>query len=306
MGNLAENKFKKKIRDQIEFYFSDSALSKDHYLQELISQNKKQYVPLYELISFRRLQSLTRDLDLIAESLEQSETLELSEDKESVRRKVPLSRHFNDLHLTVLCGDVKIVFSNKEEVKNFCERNIRYKGKVIVTRCLSKYRMSEIYSPRKQIHSPRKKSHKSRKQEAKSNKKGKRGTVRSSSFPIEDGLELLKSNVRKGSILKISGFEKKPHHNKLFHTFKKIGRIKRIIWENSCYYIVFVYPIKNKIEDGSSVKIRKLNKYAWTKQEAGITVKFNILKGEQEGNFLLNILPKHSKKRRRTNSNSDL
>ncbi|KAJ6245916.1 la-related protein [Anaeramoeba flamelloides] len=279
MGNKAQRELAKKIKDQIELYFSDSALSRDRFLKGLIEKNEEGYVSFLDLLRFNRLREISEDIELIAKSLEKSETLELSEDKKSVRRKVPLPEDFSDDHLTVFCGSANIIFSTEEEAKNVCEQVINYKGKLIFTMLINEFKQA--------LKTQRQK------------KKPSRGNVRRSSLPIEDGLEILKSSVKGGSVLKISGFEEEPDQKKLTKSFQKTGKIQKIIWKDSFTYIVFFEPINDKIKDGVSVKLGELSASAWTKEEAEEKVELKILDGEEEGNFLLNILSHKRKKRRR-------
>ncbi|KAJ3448796.1 lupus la protein [Anaeramoeba flamelloides] len=314
MGNKAQRELAKKIKDQIELYFSDSALSRDRFLKGLIEKNEEGYVSFLDLLRFNRLREISEDIELIAKSLEKSETLELSEDKKSVRRKVPLPEDFSDDHLTVFCrnlpkeiqiddlktffskygtvnyvrllrsnrkpnGSANIIFSTEEEAKNVCDQVINYKGKLIFAMLINEFKQA--------LKTQRQK------------KKPSRGNVRRSSLPIEDGLEILKSSVKGGSVLKISGFEEEPDQKKLTKSFQNAGKIQKIIWEDSFSYIVFFEPINDKIKDGASVKLGELSTSAWTKEEAEETVELKILDGEEEGNFLLNILSHKRKKRRR-------
>lgn len=72
------------IRQQIEFYFGDSNLSKDRFLKKLIDNDP--YVPIEIFLTFNRMKTLTTSVKEIEKSLETSNFLELSEDKTKVRR----------------------------------------------------------------------------------------------------------------------------------------------------------------------------------------------------------------------------
>lgn len=91
------------IKKQMEFYFSDSNAARDKFLLEKIESHPEGFVELALLCSFTRM-SKALELPLgqsaaeipnaiiakVAGALEGSETLELSEDRQFVKRKVPL------------------------------------------------------------------------------------------------------------------------------------------------------------------------------------------------------------------------
>lgn len=66
------------ILKQMEFYFSDAALSKDRFLCQLIG--KDPYVPLDIFLTFNKIKSLTDNAGDIARALRGSTRLEISED----------------------------------------------------------------------------------------------------------------------------------------------------------------------------------------------------------------------------------
>jgi hypothetical protein len=87
---------------QIEFYFSDSNLPRDKFLQEQVASNEEGYVDIALLCIFSRVRSLLSstiaDASAVAEStvadvadaLEAAESLSLSEDRKRVKRAAPL------------------------------------------------------------------------------------------------------------------------------------------------------------------------------------------------------------------------
>lgn len=91
------------VKKQVEFYFSDSNVARDKFLMEKILSHPEGYVELAVLCSFARM---TKALQIpagqsseeipnaivakVAGALEDSETLQLSEDKQFVKRKAPL------------------------------------------------------------------------------------------------------------------------------------------------------------------------------------------------------------------------
>lgn len=79
-----------RIRDQVEFYFSDSNILFDNHLRTKMSEHPEGFVSLEHIASFKRMQALTSDLEVVLRAIEKSEELVLSEDRTMVRRKNPL------------------------------------------------------------------------------------------------------------------------------------------------------------------------------------------------------------------------
>jgi len=80
-----------KLLHQIEYYFSVENLVKDKFLQKQMAKDKsgEGYVKLKLLCSFPKIQKLTRDIQIIKNSLKQSNTLTLNQDGSKVKRKSP-------------------------------------------------------------------------------------------------------------------------------------------------------------------------------------------------------------------------
>ncbi|ANZ75229.1 BA75_02675T0 [Komagataella pastoris] len=86
---MSEEQSKKEILEQVEFYFSDSNLPKDRFLYTTAQANEG-WVSISVLANFTRMRKF-RPIELIVEALRESEKLlEVSENGEMVRRKVPL------------------------------------------------------------------------------------------------------------------------------------------------------------------------------------------------------------------------
>nr|XP_006636663.2 PREDICTED: lupus La protein isoform X1 [Lepisosteus oculatus] len=77
----------KRVAEQIEYYFGDHNLPRDKFLKEQI-QLDDGWVPLETMIKFNRLSRLTKDFNVITDSLRKSKTglIEISEDKSKIRR----------------------------------------------------------------------------------------------------------------------------------------------------------------------------------------------------------------------------
>ncbi|KAK9372438.1 uncharacterized protein V1513DRAFT_452229 [Lipomyces chichibuensis] len=79
------------ILKQVEFYFSDQNLPKDKFLWTTASANEG-WVPISTIASFARMRRF-QPLDAIVSALCQSEELlEVSDDREKVRRRIPLKQ----------------------------------------------------------------------------------------------------------------------------------------------------------------------------------------------------------------------
>ncbi len=86
------------LRKQVEFYFGDPNLSKDHYLRELISKHKKGYVEVKSLLGFHKIENLFNTahiarledrLNYLKNAISSSSLLKLCKQKLRVKRIVP-------------------------------------------------------------------------------------------------------------------------------------------------------------------------------------------------------------------------
>ncbi|XP_015277755.1 PREDICTED: lupus La protein [Gekko japonicus] len=77
----------RKVCQQIEYYFGDHNLPRDKFLQEKIKVDEG-WIPLETIITFNRLNRLTKDFDTIVGALRKSKTglMEVSEDNTKIRR----------------------------------------------------------------------------------------------------------------------------------------------------------------------------------------------------------------------------
>ncbi|KAG5676154.1 hypothetical protein PVAND_006003 [Polypedilum vanderplanki] len=76
------------IIKQIEYYFGESNLRRDKFLNSKIAEDKDGWVPISVLLTFNRLKALTEDANVIAESVDKSSNglVQVSEDKQKIRR----------------------------------------------------------------------------------------------------------------------------------------------------------------------------------------------------------------------------
>ncbi|KAI1964176.1 hypothetical protein LOZ58_002039 [Ophidiomyces ophidiicola] len=86
---LEETSDPEEIRKQVEFYFSDSNLPMDKFLLGKVGGSENRAVELSLLHSFKRMRRF-QPFSAIVDALKESETLELTDDNTSIRRKVPL------------------------------------------------------------------------------------------------------------------------------------------------------------------------------------------------------------------------
>jgi len=79
-----------KIINQVEYYFSDENLVKDSFLMQRINRDKRGYVDLKLIASFKKMKKLTQDISVIADALHNSKKLEVNKAGTMVRRIAPL------------------------------------------------------------------------------------------------------------------------------------------------------------------------------------------------------------------------
>ncbi|KAI8975062.1 hypothetical protein BDF20DRAFT_822766 [Mycotypha africana] len=79
----------KKIVKQIEFYLSDYNLPYDKFLWTLHDKNPGHWIPITTLANFKKMKSLTEDLQVVVEALKnhKSDDIEIDESEKKVRRK---------------------------------------------------------------------------------------------------------------------------------------------------------------------------------------------------------------------------
>ncbi|WVZ68783.1 hypothetical protein U9M48_017676 [Paspalum notatum var. saurae] len=109
------------IVKQVEYYFSDENLPTDEFLLKYVKNNKKGFVPIKTIASFRRMKKLVQDLSVIEAALRTSSQLVVSSDGKKVRRLHPLPH--NELkdskRSTVLVENLPPDFSMESIRENF-------------------------------------------------------------------------------------------------------------------------------------------------------------------------------------------
>jgi lupus La protein len=134
------------LRKQIEFYFSDSNFPNDKFLKTQAASNPEGFVPISTIASFKKVASLSSDVSVIAQALEGSEIITLSDDKTQVRRSQPLpeddptlsrSIYVKRFPETSTIDDIKAFFAPFGEVlsvrmRRFRDAEKKFKGSCYV------------------------------------------------------------------------------------------------------------------------------------------------------------------------------
>ena len=79
------------IRNQVEFYFSDSNFRNDKFLKEKAAEDDEGFVSIETLLTFNKLKALTTDPKEVAKAVEDSKVVVVSDDGLRVRRVTPLA-----------------------------------------------------------------------------------------------------------------------------------------------------------------------------------------------------------------------
>ena len=109
-----------KIKKQVEFYFGDSNLPRDKFLQAEIAKDKEGWVSLPTILSFNRMKALTTDKSLVLEALKESGLIEISKDGNMIRR-ISEIKNSNPLERTLFVSGLKKESSLEDLEKYFEE-----------------------------------------------------------------------------------------------------------------------------------------------------------------------------------------
>ncbi|XP_067124291.1 la-related protein 7 [Centruroides vittatus] len=85
----------KAIREQMEFYFSDSNLLRDKFLQQTISDSKDGYIDIELFMKFNKIRALTKESRDVANAVSSSSIIKLNEDKTKLKRILPVTKREN-------------------------------------------------------------------------------------------------------------------------------------------------------------------------------------------------------------------
>ncbi|KAF8663741.1 hypothetical protein HU200_055064 [Digitaria exilis] len=92
-GVVLTDELRDQIVKQVEYYFSDENLPTDEFMLKYVKKNKKGFVPIEIIVSFRRMKKLVQDITVIAAALRTSPKLVVSQDGKRVRRLHPLQHN---------------------------------------------------------------------------------------------------------------------------------------------------------------------------------------------------------------------
>ncbi|GFT17358.1 la-related protein 7 [Nephila pilipes] len=110
-----------KIREQMEFYFSDSNLAKDSFLYNLLEKDPEGYVELENFRSFNKIKELTDDVAIIAEAVSKSNILQVSVDKTKIKRVLPFEE-MKDFDACTLYVEKLPPYADQKWIRDVFER----------------------------------------------------------------------------------------------------------------------------------------------------------------------------------------
>jgi len=85
-----------KVVELIEFYLSDTNLAKDMFLLKHVCKHREGYVSVRLMTSYKKVKRITKDWNIVSQSLKESKMLELNEEGNKVRRCNPLPLHLDE------------------------------------------------------------------------------------------------------------------------------------------------------------------------------------------------------------------
>lgn len=88
-----------KLKDQIEFYFSDSNYAKDKFMNARAAENDG-FVPISALLTFKRLQAMHATLESIKEAVKDSAIVELKGDSLKKVKTQEFTDYLNDTEIS--------------------------------------------------------------------------------------------------------------------------------------------------------------------------------------------------------------
>ncbi|KAJ7980614.1 La-related protein 6B [Quillaja saponaria] len=95
-----------KILNQVEYYFSDLNLATTDHLMRFINKDPEGYVPISVVASFKKIKALISSYSQLATVLRNSSKLVVSEDRQKVKRKHPLTESdLEDLQSRVIIAE---------------------------------------------------------------------------------------------------------------------------------------------------------------------------------------------------------
>ncbi|KAI4469391.1 lupus la protein-related [Holotrichia oblita] len=94
------------IMQQMEFYFSDSNLVKDKFLLPIVEKSPEVDISIF--LKFNKIRKLTTNPEDVIKAINNSQLLELTEDKTKVKRKTPIKMNENVDNCTLYVERIKV------------------------------------------------------------------------------------------------------------------------------------------------------------------------------------------------------
>ncbi len=130
---IIEPELKDKIIQQVEWYFSDENLLKDSFLMKHINRNKLGYVSLKLVASLRKVKALSKDWQVVLQSMRESTILALNEEGTKVRRLAAAPQvDYTHVDRTILVTNYP---SNEPTIQEI-ERHFSKHGEVALVRII--------------------------------------------------------------------------------------------------------------------------------------------------------------------------
>jgi La-related protein 7 len=96
----------RRLKEQVEFYFSDINLNRDRFLNHRITESEDGFVSIEMIAGFNRMKDISEDLSLIVKAMRRSDMLEVSENGDMVRRATPVGSVENTNDRTLYVEDL--------------------------------------------------------------------------------------------------------------------------------------------------------------------------------------------------------
>lgn len=92
------------ITAQMDFYFSSANITKDRFMASLLENGP--YINLEIFFKFNRIRFLTNEISLLRKAVSKSSLLELSEDRQKVKRKIDIEKKDNEMDCTIYVENI--------------------------------------------------------------------------------------------------------------------------------------------------------------------------------------------------------
>ncbi|KRT80269.1 RNA binding protein [Oryctes borbonicus] len=124
-GRQRKKQLYNSVMHQMEFYFSDSNLTKDKFLLPLVQKDPDVDIEIF--LKFNKIRKLTTNIEDIVKAINNSQLLTLSEDKNKVRRNTPINMKENADNCTLYVEGIKVDATHESLTSVFSEfGNVTY------------------------------------------------------------------------------------------------------------------------------------------------------------------------------------